>query len=285
MGRAFKKMHGLGNDFVVIDARQEPFRVGPEAIRALADRRRGIGFDQLIVIDRPREGDDAFVRFYNADGGEISACGNGTRCVARLLFEETGKPLVKMRSNAGPLIGKFAGGAEVSVDMGAPRFDWKDIPLAERMDTRTLELQIGPIDDPILKQPSAASMGNPHCIFWVDRADAFDLEQIGPLVENHPLFPERCNVSLAEIRARNKIRVRVWERGVGVTGACGTAACAVLAAAARRNLADRHAEIELDGGTLDIEWRTDDDHIIMTGPAVLSFTGEFDRDLYPGSAA
>jgi len=282
--RAFKKMHGLGNDFVVIDARREPFTMDPAAIRTLANRRRGIGFDQLIVIDPPRQSDDAFLRFYNADGGEISACGNGTRCVARLIFEETGKPLVKLRSNAGPLVGKFAGGAEVSVDMGPPRFDWKDIPLTERMDTRTLELQIGPIDDPILRQPSAVSMGNPHCIFWVDRAEAFDLEQIGPLVENHPLFPERCNVSLAEIRGRNKIRVRVWERGVGITGACGSAACAVLAAAARRNLADRHAEVVLDGGSLDIEWRVEDDHIIMTGPTVLSFSGEFDSDLYTAGA-
>ena len=274
-------MHGLGNDFVVIDARKEPFSMGPDAVRALADRRRGIGFDQLIVIDPPRAGDDAFMRFYNADGGEVSACGNGTRCVARLIFEETGKPLVKMRSNAGPLIGKPAG-ALISVDMGAPLFDWKDIPLAERMDTRTLELQVGPIDDPILKQPSAVSMGNPHCVFWVKSAAAFDLAQIGPLVENHPLFPERCNVSLAEIRGRNKIRVRVWERGVGITGACGTAACAILAAAARRNLADRHAEIELDGGTLDVEWRESDDHIVMTGPAVLSFEGEFDPTFYAG---
>jgi diaminopimelate epimerase len=291
MGKPFRKMHGLGNDFVVVDARAEPFTIGPQAIQALADRRCGIGFDQLIVVEPGRPEEDATLRIFNADGGEVAACGNATRCVGRLIFEETGKPLVKIRTGAGLLIARPGAGGLVSVDMGAPKFDWKDIPLAERMDTRTLDVQIGPIDNPILRQPSAANIGNPHCIFWVDRADAFDLEQIGPLVENHPLFPERTNVSLAEIQGRDKIRLRVWERGVGITQACGTAACATLAAAARRGLTDRSATVELDGGPLQIEWRTEDDHIIMTGPAELSFTGEIDlahyglEDTAPESAA
>jgi diaminopimelate epimerase len=172
----------------------------------------------------------------------------------------------------------------VSVDMGPPRFDWKDIPLAERMDTRTLELQVGPIDDPILKQPSAVSVGNPHCIFFIDRVGAFDLARLGPLVEHHPLFPQRANVSLAEIRGRSNVRLRVWERGVGITEACGTAACAVAAAGARRGLLDRNVEIELDGGTLAIEWREADDHLLMTGPAALSFTGEIDDALLAAPA-
>ena len=272
-------MHGLGNDFLVVDARAEPFVIGPAAVRALADRRRGIGFDQLIVIEPPRAGEDAFMRIFNADGGEVAACGNATRCIARLIFEETGKPIAKMRTTAGLLIGRPSDGDAISVDIGAPKFDWKDIPLAERMDTRTLDLQIGPIDDPILRQPSAVNVGNPHCIFFVERADAFDLEKIGPLVENHPLFPERCNASLAEIRAPDQIRLRVWERGAGITGACGTAACASVAAAARRGLAGRHATVELDGGPLDIEWRTEDDHIVMTGPAAQTYTGEIDPSL------
>jgi len=272
-------MHGLGNDFLVVDARAEPFVIGPAAVRALADRRRGIGFDQLIVIEPPRAGEDAFMRIFNADGGEVAACGTATRCIARLIFEETGKPIAKMRTNAGLLIGRPSDGDAISVDIGAPKFDWKDIPLAERMDTRTLDLQIGPIDDPILRQPSAVNVGNPHCIFFVERADAFDLEKIGPLVENHPLFPERCNASLAEIRAPDQIRLRVWERGAGITGACGTAACASVAAAARRGLAGRHATVELDGGPLDIEWRTEDDHIVMTGPAAQTYTGEIDPSL------
>jgi diaminopimelate epimerase len=279
MTRAFRKMHGLGNDFVVIDARHQPFAIAPEAIAALADRKRGIGFDQLIVIEKGRSGEDAFMRIYNADGGEVAACGNATRCVARLLFEETGKPVAALATSAGRLVAKPASGGMVSVDMGPPRFDWKDIPLAERMDTRTLELQVGPIDDPILKQPSAVNVGNPHCIFFVDRVGAFDLARLGPLVEHHPLFPQRANVSLAEIRGREDVRLRVWERGVGVTEACGTAACAVVAAGARRGLLDRTVEIELDGGTLSIEWREADDHLLMTGPAALSFTGEIDDAL------
>lgn len=272
-------MHGLGNDFVVIDARTQPFAIAPEAIVALADRKRGIGFDQLIVIEPGRAGEDVFLRIYNADGGEVAACGNATRCIARLLFEETGKPLAALATSAGRLVARPGHGGLVSVDMGAPKFDWKDIPLAERMDTRTLELQVGPIDNPILRQPSAVNVGNPHCIFFVDKAAAFDLERVGPMVEHHPLFPERANVSLAEIRGRNKVRLRVWERGVGITEACGTAACAVVAAGARRNLLDRTVDVELDGGVLAIEWREADGHLVMTGPASLSYTGEIDEAL------
>lgn len=273
-------MNGLGNDFVVIDARERPVQLSHGAIAQLADRRRGIGFDQLILIEKGLGAEDARLRIYNADGGEVEACGNATRCVGRLLFEETGKPLVKLATAAGMLIARPLSGGRVSVDMGAPKFDWKDIPLTERMDTRTLDLQIGPIDDPILRQPSAVNIGNPHCIFFVKDVTGFDLEQIGPLVENHPLFPQRANVSLAEIRTRGEVRLRVWERGVGVTEACGTAACAVVAAGARRNLLDRDVTVQLDGGSLRIEWRAQDDHLIMTGPAELSFSGTFDETLY-----
>lgn len=277
MAIPFRKMHGLGNDFVVIDARSRPLALSPAAVAALADRKRGIGFDQLILIEKGRGGEDAFLRIYNADGGEVAACGNATRCVARLLFEESGKPLATLATSAGPLVARPAHAGLVTVDMGAPKFDWEDIPLAERMDTRTLELQIGPIDNPILRQPSAVSMGNPHCIFFVERAQAYDLARLGPLAENHPLFPERANVSLAEIRSRTNVRLRVWERGVGITEACGTAACAAVAAGARRGMLERAADVELDGGTLHIEWREADGHILMTGPAALSFTGEIEE--------
>jgi len=279
MAIPFRKMQGLGNDFVIIDARARLLALAPSAIAALADRKRGIGFDQLILIEKGRSGEDAFLRIYNADGGEIAACGNATRCVARLLFEESGKALATLATSAGPLVARPGDDGLVTVDMGAPKFDWQDIPLAERMDTRTLELQVGPIDDPILRQPSAVSMGNPHCIFFVDRVAGYDLARIGPMVEHHPLFPERANVSLAEIRSRNDVRLRVWERGVGLTEACGTAACALVAAGARRGLLERSVEVELDGGALHIEWRAADNHILMTGPAALSFEGEFDETL------
>lgn len=284
MAIPFRKMHGLGNDFVIIDARAEPLALAPATVAALADRKRGIGFDQLILIEKGRGGEDAFLRIYNADGGEIAACGNATRCVARLLFEESGKSLATLATSAGPLVARPGHDGLVTVDMGPPKFDWQDIPLAERMDTRTLELQVGPIDDPILKQPSAVSMGNPHCIFFVVRVSAFDLARIGPMVEHHPLFPERANVSLAEIRSRTNVRLRVWERGVGITEACGTAACAVVAAGARRGMLERAVDVELDGGALHIEWREADNHILMTGPAASSFTGEIDEALLKAPA-
>ncbi|MGK2872000.1 MAG: diaminopimelate epimerase [Alphaproteobacteria bacterium] len=273
---SFIKMHGLGNDFVIIDLRQQTLAVDPALIRRITDRRRGVGGDMLITMGPPRNPRaQIFMGIYNADGSEVNACGNANRCIARLMMEETGKQQIVIETNAG-LLQCWAGeGGLITVDMGAPKFEWQDIPLEERMDTRGIDIKIGPIDSPVLAFPSAVNMGNPHCIFFVPDVAAHDPERIGPLVENHLLFPERTNVGFAQIRARNDIRLRVWERGVGVTQACGTAACAVVAAAARtgKNLADRKVRVELDGGVLEIDWREADDHIYMTGPATHSFRG------------
>ncbi len=273
---SFIKMHGLGNDFVIIDLRQQDLAVDPALIRRITDRRRGVGGDMLITMGPPRNPRaQIFMGIYNADGSEVNACGNANRCIARLMMEETGKQQIVIETNAG-LLQCWAGeGGLITVDMGAPKFEWQDIPLEERMDTRGIDIKIGPIDSPVLAFPSAVNMGNPHCIFFVPDVAAHDPERIGPLVENHLLFPERTNVGFAQIRARNDIRLRVWERGVGVTQACGTAACAVVAAAARtgKNLADRKVRVELDGGVLEIDWREADDHIYMTGPATHSFRG------------
>jgi diaminopimelate epimerase len=281
-GVSFIKMHGLGNDFVIIDLRAQKLALDPDRIRRITDRHRGVGADMLITMEPRRDPrGQIFMGIHNADGGGADACGNATRCVARLLFEETGQKHAVIETGAGLLQCWAAGGGQITVDMGAPKFEWEQIPLAERMDTRGIDIKIGPIDNPVLAFPSAVNIGNPHCIFFVPDITAHDPERIGPLVENHMLFPERANVSFAQIRARNDIRLRVWERGVGMTQACGTAACAVVAAAARkgRNLADRKARVELDGGFLEIDWRTADDHIYMTGPAALAFNGTLAPEL------
>lgn len=281
-GVSFIKMHGLGNDFVIIDLRAQKLALDPDRIRRITDRHRGVGADMLITMEPRRDPRGRiFMGIHNADGGEVDACGNATRCVARLLFEETGQKHAVIETGAGLLQCWAAEGGQITVDMGAPKFEWEQIPLAERMDTRGIDIKIGPIDNPVLAFPSAVNIGNPHCVFFVPDIAAHDPERIGPLVENHMLFPERANVSFAQIRARNDIRLRVWERGVGVTQACGTAACAAVAAAARkgRNLADRKARVELDGGFLEIDWRTADDHIYMTGPAALAFNGTLAPEL------
>ena len=274
MALSFLKMHGLGNDFVVIDARATQVTLSEAALRALSDRRRGVGCDQVITIEAPQGEGDAFIRFWNADGSESGACGNGTRCVAAVLMSEKGAGTASLETQGGLLGCAMAGDGLVVVDMGRPRLDWQEIPLAERMDTRRIDVKIGPIDAPILFAPAAVSMGNPHCIFFVDNAAAYDLQKLGPLVENHPMFPERTNVGFAEMRGRNRIRLRVWERGAGETQACGTGACAALVAAVRRGFADRRADVELDGGILGIEWRQGDDHVLMTGPVAAVFSGE-----------
>ena len=248
-------------------------------MRAIADRDAGIGCDQLIVIDAGEDGADAGMRIWNHDGGEVDACGNATRCVAQFLMDESGAGQIAIDTNAGLLVCTSPGAGQITVDMGAPRFDWEQIPLAERMDTRTLDLRLGPIDDPVLFGPSAVNVGNPHCIFFVEDAAAHQLDKIGPMIENHMLFPERVNVSLVEIRSRSSFRQRVWERGVGITRACGTAACASVPAAARRQMADRAADVELDGGILHIEWRENGGHIFMTGPTQFDFAGEIADDL------
>jgi len=268
---AFTKMHGLGNDFVVIDARAQPLALDADRARAIARRHTGIGCDQVIVMERPTDGHaDLFMRIRNADGSEVAACGNATRCVAALVMMEEGRDSAHIQTAAGLLEAEGLDGGMVAVDMGRPGLEWRDIPLAAPEDTLHLELSAGPLRDPV-----AVSMGNPHCVFFVEDADAVDLPRLGPGLERHRLFPERANIGIAEIRDRGTIRLRVWERGAGITQACGTGACAALVAAARRDLTARRAAVELDGGRLEIEWRGDD-HVLMTGPVAISFTGSFD---------
>ena len=273
MSRPFLKMNGLGNDFVVVEARSAPFAPTPEEVRAIADRTTGVGCDQLIAIEPAGAGADAFMRIWNADGGEVAACGNATRCVAWLLTEAADHDKVVIATQAGPLLAERAGERRVRVDMGRPGLGWRDIPLAEEMDTRGIELQVGPIDAPVLHTPGCVSMGNPHVVFFVPDAATAPVKEVGPLIEHHRLFPERANVGFAEIVSRDRIRLRVWERGAGETRACGTGACAALVAAARRGLTGRKATVALPGGELEIEWREDDDHVLMTGPIEIEFTG------------
>jgi len=275
----FRKMNGLGNDFVVVDNRGSNIALTKDQISRLADRETGIGFDQFIAIESAPAGADVFMRIHNADGGEVSACGNATRCIGWLLMEETGLSRQVIATNAGRLIATPGPRPyTVTVDMGEPLFDWQDIPLAEEFaDTSAIELQIGPIDDPILHTPSVANVGNPHAIFWIDGdVNDYDLATIGPMLEYHPLFPERANISIAHVRDRNSAVMRVWERGVGLTRACGTAACAAIACGVRRGLLDRIARIELPGGPLDMQWDGASNHILMTGPIALDHEGTID---------
>jgi diaminopimelate epimerase len=226
-------------------------------------------------------GTDAFIRIYNNDGSEAGACGNGMRCVADLISKESGKTDLAFETTAGILNCWKSADGLFTVDMGPPRFQWNEIPLAEEFrDTRAIELQIGPIDKPVLHSPSVVSMGNPHAIFWVDDVNAHDLARFGPLLENHPLFPERANITLAQIVARDHIVIRTWERGAGLTKACGSAACAAVVAAARLRRTDRKVKVTLPGGELLVEWRQQDDHVLMTGPVEFEFKGRFDAALF-----
>lgn len=269
-GLPFRKMNGLGNDFVVIDLRQSKERMFADAAAAIADRKSGIGCDQVITIE---DRDGPYMGVWNADGSEVGACGNASRCVGAILMDESGDAGVAFETKSGAISAERAATGRISVDMGIPKFHWKQIPITEEtQDTRFVDIKLGPIDKPVLWGPSAVNMGNPHCIFFVENAEAQALDRFGPLIENHPMFPERVNVSVAEVRGRQYVRLRVWERGVGITKACGTAACAAVVAANRRRLTDRRATVELDGGILAIEWR-DDDHVIMTGPYELEFEG------------
>jgi len=276
----FRKMNGLGNDFLVFDARAGTPRLTPAEIARLADRTTGIGFDQMITIEHSPVGADAFMRIDNADGGEVSACGNATRCIGSVLMKEKGKDTVTIETRAGLLYASDAGEPEmVTVDMGEPRLKWDEIPLAEPFaDTRAIELQIGPIDAPILHSPSCVSMGNPHAIFFVDDIEAYDLERIGPMLEHHPMFPERANISLAHVTGRESLTLKVWERGAGITRACGTGACAAVVAAARTRRTGRRVRVTLPGGVLLIDWRESDGHVMMTGPVETEFEGLIDRD-------
>jgi diaminopimelate epimerase len=230
-----------------------------------------------MVLHAPRtSGTEAFVRIYNADGSEAGACGNGMRCVGWLLARAIGRERFKVETVAGVLDTVVRDQSSITVDMGEPRFGWQDIPLAEEFrDTRAIELQIGPIDNPVLHSPSVVNVGNPHAIFWVEDVEAYDLARLGPLLENHPLFPERANISLAHVTSPAAIRLRTWERGAGLTEACGSAACAAAVAAARKRLTGRKVEVTLPGGTLGVEW-TADNHILMTGPVTFEHEGTID---------
>src|SRR5918992_560329 len=278
----FIRMNGLGNEIVVVDLRGSPATVTAEDARAAAQP-PAAAYDQLMTLHAPRTpGTDAFVRIYNSDGSEVGACGNGTRCIASLLFEETGKDALTFETKAGLLnCWKAETPGLVTVDMGKPRFAWNEIPLAEEFrDTRGIELQIGPIDNPVLHTPSVVNMGNPHAVFWVDDVNAYDLAQVGPLLENHPIFPERANITLANIKSREHIVIRTWERGAGLTQACGSAACAAAVAAARLKRTDRKVRITLPGGDLLVDWRASDDHVLMTGPVEFEGEGTFDPALF-----
>lgn len=254
------KMHGLGNDFVVLDGRAGGVVPSPALVTGIADRHRGIGFDQLAVIEAGRE--DAHLVFYNADGSLSAACGNATRCIARYLMDETGQTSLRLTTARGHLEAVDAGDGRVSVNMGQPQLDWDAIPLAERMETLELPIEGG---------PTATGMGNPHCTFFVADAEAVPLDRFGPRYEHHPLYPERTNVQVAQLVGPDRIRMRVWERGVGITLASGSSACATAVAAARRGLTGRRVHIDLDGGTLDIDWR--DDGVWMTGETAHVATG------------
>ena len=267
-GLAFTKMHGLGNDFVVLDARAAPLALTDAEVRAIADRRTGVGCDQLLVVEPPRNGAaDAFLRIRNADGGEVAACGNGTRCVAAMIMAEKGAERVLVETQAGLLEARAGAAGEIAVDMGSASLEWGDIPLARDADTLHLDIAAGPLTDPV-----GVGIGNPHAVFFVDDAEAVPLDAVGPEIEHHPLFPEHANVEAAQVLSRRRLRLRVWERGVGITRACGSGACAALVAAHARGLTERTADVDLDGGTLKIEWR-EDGHVIMTGPVAVSFAG------------
>lgn len=267
----FTKMHGLGNDFVVVDARAAPGLLTPAQYRAVGDRRRGVGYDQFLTILPPRDGGVAYMAIHNPDGSEAQACGNGTRCVAAMLMRETGRREITLETVAGRLVCTDAGDGRVTVDMGPARLGWDEIPLATAVDTLSVDIPeargFGPA--------TAVNIGNPHAVFFVSDAEAVDLAGVGPAIEHSPLFPERANIEFVTVLGRDRMRMRVWERGAGITQACGSGACAALVAAARRGLTNRRATVLLDGGPLEILWRPDG-HVEMTGPVATSFAGILD---------
>ncbi len=271
----FRKMNGLGNDFVVLDARQQKIPLSPAAVQRIADRRSGIGCDTVVVLE-PSTRAELMMRFYNSDGSESSACGNASRCIAWLINDENGNTQPLLETKAGVLKTTVHKDGSVTVDMGKPKFRWDEIPLSEPFhDTKQIELQLGPIDKPILHSPSVVNVGNPHCIFWVEDVNAHQLDRFGSILEHHPRFPERANISLAQITSPATLKLRVWERGIGLTQACGTGACAATVCAARKGLTDRAVTVTLPGGDLHVDWRADD-HMWMTGPAQLDFIGNLE---------
>jgi diaminopimelate epimerase len=270
---AFRKMNGLGNDFVVIDARDTPISISEDQARAIADRKTGIGCDQLIVMEKSSLA-DVRMRIWNAEGGEVESCGNASRCIADLVMTEKGSESATIDTKGGFLVGKRAGHLMVTIDQGKPHFEWDKIPLSEKFaDTRHIELQVGPIDAPLIHSPSVVNVGNPHCIFWVKDLDIVNLAKVGPMIENHPLFPDRTNVELAKVVARDHVVLSVWERGAGLTKACGTAACAVMAAGHRIKIIDAKCRVTLPGGDLMMSVDESNGHVIMTGPLAYDFEG------------
>ncbi len=268
----FHKMHGLSNDFVIIDARHESIALPEKRIAELANRKSGIGFDQLVILkDPPSPRADIFMDMYNADGSSLEACGNASRCVASLLMRESNSDSVVLQTVAG-LLEATADNPErtlVSVDMGEPKLDWRDIPLAEYRDTLKFDVQGF--------ESCGVSMGNPHCVIFVGDAETVCLEEAGPAIENDPLFPRRTNVEFVSVQSKDRLRMRVWERGAGVTAACGSGACASVVAAVRRGLADRKCSVLLDGGILEIFWRKSDNRVLMTGPATYVYEGRIGK--------
>ncbi|HSM96742.1 MAG TPA: diaminopimelate epimerase [Rhizomicrobium sp.] len=272
---AFLKMHGLGNDFAVFDARNQKLALDGAAARALADRRFGVGCDQVIVIEPAANGADAFMRIYNSDGGEVESCGNAARCVAHLLMDEKGSSEIRLDTTGGALVCR-ADGANVSVDMGVPKFGWRDIPMARETDTLSFAIHVPDSDFYPLKIASAVNVGNPHAVLFVQDAEHAPVSELGPRIEKHPLFPERTNVEFVSLLSKDKLRMRVWERGVGITMACGTGACATMVAAHRRGLVGHRAEVVLDGGSLSLQWAGDGSPVIMTGPWAKAYKGDVD---------
>lgn len=265
----FLKMHGLGNDFAVFDARKQSLELDTPTTRQIGDRRRGVGCDQIIVIE-PSETADAFMRIRNADGGEVEMCGNAARCVARLLLDEAGKTAVTLMTVSGPLYCQDAGGGLVTVDMGTPELLWNRIPLARPVDTNLFALNVDGETYPC----AAVSMGNPHCVLFVEDAETAPVATLGPRIETHPMFPNRTNVEFVSVRSDGSLRMRVWERGAGITQACGSGTCASVVAAHRRGLIGERCAVTLDGGVLAIA--LDGGHVLMTGPAALAYRGEIE---------
>ena len=269
----FRKMNGLGNEIVMVDLRGSSRVLSEEEVRAIAAAPKS-HFEQLMALHDPRSpGTDAYVRIYNTDGSAAGACGNGTRCIAWIEAEQSGRNSLTFETAGGILHTQVASADDITVDMGKPRFRWDEIPLAEQFhDTRKIELQIGPADNPIVHSPSVVNVGNPHAIFWVDDVDRYDLGRFGPLLENHPIFPERANISLAQVTSPASLKLRTWERGAGLTRACGSAACSAAVSAARTGRTGRNVAVTLPGGVLHIEW-TADDRILMRGPAEFEYDG------------
>lgn len=286
IGRTATRMNGAGNEILILDLRSDDLALSAREVRAIARGER-LGFDQMMVLFRPRNAvTEAFVRIYNNDGAEAGACGNGTRCVAWYLMRDSSRQSIFVETDAGVLECTRLGPAWFRVDMGEPRFGWRDIPLREPVcDTRSVDVGAGAIDARLTEAPALASMGNPHAIFWVENPAAFDLESIGPALEWLPIFPQRANISLARIEARDRLSLRVWERGVGITRACGSAACAALVSAVRLGRAERVAQVRLPGGELTIEWRASDNHVLMTGPVAFEAEIQLAASLFDDDAA